>query len=306
MECGIDPRVDFAFKRLFGDPRNSHLAKSLINATFEDSSLAPIVDLQFLNPFNLQETPTDKLSILDIKARDATGRQINLEMQMLVSRTLCPRIVFYLADLHSSQLQSGQDYDTLCPTISIVFVNQILFPDVDKVHSRFQMCDKSCGIVFSNQIEIHVIELPRLLSSLKSPSSALEQWVYFFLNAREFDMNTLPGTLTIPEIYAAMEELDRMRGTPAERLKYMERDRELRAALTWEKEKAEMAKDKVEMAKDKIELAEGRALLAEGKAELAEGNAELTERQAELAEREAELARREAEFAKRQSGVKES
>jgi predicted transposase/invertase (TIGR01784 family) len=53
-----------------------------------------IREIELLNPFNLQETLDDKLSILDIKARDQSGRQFNVEMQMLAypayeKRILC-------------------------------------------------------------------------------------------------------------------------------------------------------------------------------------------------------------------------
>jgi predicted transposase/invertase (TIGR01784 family) len=60
-----------------------------------DSVLNPppgrfIQDVELLNPFNPKETLDDKLSILDIKARDETGRQFNLEMQMLPSAKAVP------------------------------------------------------------------------------------------------------------------------------------------------------------------------------------------------------------------------
>ncbi len=42
-----------------------------------------VQEVELLNPFNLQETLDDKLSVLDIKARDQAGRQFNVEMQIL-------------------------------------------------------------------------------------------------------------------------------------------------------------------------------------------------------------------------------
>lgn len=62
-----------------------------------------IVGVDILNPFNDRETATDKLSILDIKARDQDGVQFNVEMQMLLL-AFTSRIAFYLSRLHSSQL----------------------------------------------------------------------------------------------------------------------------------------------------------------------------------------------------------
>jgi len=289
MICGMDPKVDFAFKKLFGDPRNSQLSKSLINATFEDFGLTPIVDLQFRNPFNLQETETDKLSILDIKANDETGRQLNLEMQVRFERDLCPRIVFYLADLHSTQLSERDDFGKLCPSISILFVNQILFPKTKQVHTRFQLCDQKSRIVFSDQIEVHVIELPKLLKK-KKLTSGLEQWGYFLLRAKEIDLSTIPEQLTLPEIKKALSELVRMRGTPEERLKYMERERMLRECLTWENEKIRWEEDKTRLNEDKIQLEEDKIQLEEDKIQLEALKAEIAQQEAEIARRNAEVA----------------
>ena len=59
-----------------------------------------IVHLDILNPFNDKEALDDKLSILDIKARDQLGRHYNVEMQMVSSRLYPQRVLYYWAVLH--------------------------------------------------------------------------------------------------------------------------------------------------------------------------------------------------------------
>src|ERR1700758_4836620 len=98
-----------------------------------DCILAPppghrIREIELLNPFNPKEALDDKLSILDIKARDQSGRQFNVEMQMLAFRYYEKRILYYAAKLHQQQLHEGEDYLMLRPTISISFLDHILFP----------------------------------------------------------------------------------------------------------------------------------------------------------------------------------
>src|ERR1700757_3088534 len=66
--------------------------------------------LKMLNPFNPKEALDDKLSILDIKARDQSGRQFNVEMQILSSRYYEKRILYYWAKLHQQQLHEGENY----------------------------------------------------------------------------------------------------------------------------------------------------------------------------------------------------
>jgi predicted transposase/invertase (TIGR01784 family) len=49
-------------------------------------------------------------AILDIKARDQTGRQFNIEMQMLAFPFYEKRILYYFCKLYQQQLHEGADY----------------------------------------------------------------------------------------------------------------------------------------------------------------------------------------------------
>ena len=63
----ISPRVDVAFKKIFGVEENKDLLISLINSILgkEDQ----VLDITLLNPYNPQNFRQDKLSILDIKGQ---------------------------------------------------------------------------------------------------------------------------------------------------------------------------------------------------------------------------------------------
>ena len=80
MAGGIDPKVDLVFKKLFGSVENKALLISLLRAVLPDSPAVPdpIADVEIMNPYNDQETLDEKLSILDVKARDQSGRQYNI------------------------------------------------------------------------------------------------------------------------------------------------------------------------------------------------------------------------------------
>ena len=125
---GVDPKVDYASQRLFGREANQALAIHLRNAVRTPPPRECVVSLELLNPFNNKDTLDDELSILDIKTRDQSGQQFNVEVQLLASRYFRQRVPYYWARLHQSQLQEGQDYPVLRPTISSCFVNTLLFP----------------------------------------------------------------------------------------------------------------------------------------------------------------------------------
>src|SRR5947207_10220703 len=123
MVPGIDPKIDYAFKRIFGLERNSIILIHVLNAILQPRHHAPVTAIDLLNPFNEKETSDDKLSIVDLKARDQSGRQFNVEMQMLTEWVFPNRVLYYWGRLHGQQLQEGVDYKELQPTISICFVN---------------------------------------------------------------------------------------------------------------------------------------------------------------------------------------
>src|SRR4030095_13097503 len=109
MPLGIDPKVDYAFKKLFGSEENKPLLIDFLQSILNES----IEDLEILNPFNAKESEDDKLSILDIKAKLKDQRFVNIEMQMVVSGIYPQRALYYWAKIHSGQLKEGEDYTQL-------------------------------------------------------------------------------------------------------------------------------------------------------------------------------------------------
>jgi predicted transposase/invertase (TIGR01784 family) len=73
MQHLIDPKIDCVFKALLGAEENRGLLMHFINAVLADELRAPITDVEILNPYNEKEFFDDKLSILDVKARDDQG-----------------------------------------------------------------------------------------------------------------------------------------------------------------------------------------------------------------------------------------
>jgi predicted transposase/invertase (TIGR01784 family) len=137
MILGIDPKVDYAFKHLLGRESTRPILIDVIDKVLNPAPGHQIQDIELLNPFNPKETVDDKLSILDIKARDQAGRQFNVEMQMLAFPNYEKRILYYWSRLYQQQLHEGQDYLELKPTISISFLDHVLFPHVPDFHLRF-------------------------------------------------------------------------------------------------------------------------------------------------------------------------
>jgi predicted transposase/invertase (TIGR01784 family) len=75
----ISPRVDLAFKKIFGVEENKDLLISLINSIVGQDD--QVSDITLLNPYNPKNFRQDKLSILDVKATNQEGKRFNIEIQ---------------------------------------------------------------------------------------------------------------------------------------------------------------------------------------------------------------------------------
>jgi predicted transposase/invertase (TIGR01784 family) len=220
MVPGIDPKVDYAFKRLFGRERNLAILIHLLQAILRLPPRAQIAALELLNPFNDKETLDDKLSIVDIKAREQSGRQFNVEMQMLADFVFPKRVLYYWSRFHQQQLHEGEDYSTLRPTISICFVNTVLFPTTPAYHLPFQLWSPEQRVVLTSDLAIHLIELPKFTKTAEQLVDPLDIWLYFLRHAENLDTDALPPALDIAIIHQAMEELKMLAQNDLERERY--------------------------------------------------------------------------------------
>src|SRR5438309_5099109 len=159
MGPGISPKVDYAFKHLFGHEHTLPLLSALLDAVLQPPPERRLVKLDLLNPFNDKETLDDKLSILDIKARDQSGQQYNIEMQLLAHGAFRQRALYYWAKFHQGQLQEGEGYHLLRPTISICFVDTPLFPEMPTDHLAFELRERQHHIAFNDHLSLHILEL---------------------------------------------------------------------------------------------------------------------------------------------------
>ena len=191
MGLGIRPIVDFAFKKTFGDPGNRVALISLLNAILQLPE--PIVDVLIENPFQYQDFLEDKLSVLDIKAKDHLGSIFHIEMQLSVKSGLEKRLVFYGCELFAGQLSQGDDYSRLRPVYSICIVDAVIFGTGLSGHHRFRLTDHETGLTLENSLEIHLLELPRYtFNELQlADASPVARWSYWLSHAHEYDAETL-------------------------------------------------------------------------------------------------------------------
>jgi predicted transposase/invertase (TIGR01784 family) len=105
-----------------------------------------------------------------------------------------------------SQLQEGQDYRALRPTLSICFVNTPLFAEVPAYHLVFELRERQHPLVFTDDLVVHILELPKFTKSAVELTTPLDLWLCFLRHGERLDTEALLAAL------AAVEEMRRAMG----------------------------------------------------------------------------------------------
>ena len=228
MPLGINPLNDFAFMKTFGSPENRESLISLLNAILKPR--VPIAEVTIQNPFNYKDFQDDKLSILDVKARDVAGRLFNVEVQLQVRTGMEKRIVFYGCELYADQLREGSAYADLPPVYTIWLINDVLWPGSTQFHHAFQFTDAASGRVLAETLAIHTIELPkynRVYSDLAS-NDVLGHWLYWLKNAPKYEAEELSAAFPQPAIRRASETIIRIAEISEDKAMHDARERAIR------------------------------------------------------------------------------
>jgi predicted transposase/invertase (TIGR01784 family) len=204
MRHPIDPTIDCVFKALLGSEANRGLLIHFLNAILGPELPRPITGVEILNPYNEREFFSDKLSIVDVKARDDQGRLYQVEIQLLTYPDLPARILYTWADLYSQQIQSGQDYGQLQPTYAIWLVGEdLLVGDPGYAH-RYRLRDER-GRSLLDHGGIALFELSKFATA--EIATEEQRWLKFFKDGERLDADRLPAWMHTPEMEQAMSTL---------------------------------------------------------------------------------------------------
>ena len=182
----MKPKVDFAFKEIMTD-ENARIG--FLSAVLK---LKPkeIQKTNLLNT-NLRKLHQDeKQGILDVRILMNNNTEIDIEIQLAELKVWADRSLFYLSKMYTEQIQEGQAYHVFKKCVSISILNFTLFPKEPEFYSCFRIMEEKRHIVYTDKMEFHVLELPKLPKELKKDSSKLLLWAKF-INAEkkeEFEM----------------------------------------------------------------------------------------------------------------------
>jgi predicted transposase/invertase (TIGR01784 family) len=183
----INPKTDFAFKRIFGGPDSKDILISFLNAMIYNGE-SIIEDLEILDPYQSAQLQGLKDTYLDVKARLNTGELVIIEMQVLNVDSFGKRILYNAAKAYSIQLDSGESYWSLKPVIALTITDFIMFPESEKIISHFVFKELESNLKYrDNDIDLVFVELPKFKNTIEQIQSLTEKWIYFMKDASHLD-----------------------------------------------------------------------------------------------------------------------
>ena len=292
----IRPTVDCVFKAILGTEGNKPLLINFLNAVLGLHGNDMILDVTILNPYNEKHFKDNKLSIVDIKTKDNKGHHHQIDIQIAVNAWLPSRILYNWSGIYHSQLNSGHQYSKLKPTTSIWVLEDYLFGTMKKkldqetdqyLHLNFQIYERILKFHFSDQLDIHLLQLPFLRKNSEI-SSDKDKWLYFFREGHTLDIDELPPFLNTEEFRQAMETLIHFSDDQKAFLLYQERLNAIREQETWQHA-----------------LQQTKLMITQKNEELSQKNEELFQKNEELIQRDAQISQRDEQISQFQAEVRD-
>ena len=204
-----DPKTDFVFKRIFGAEARKPLLIALLNNLLEFEGDRCIVEVAHLTNEQHIDVPELKLSIVDVKCTDVTGRRFVVEMQVLNVDGFEKRVVYNASKAYVMQLRHAEGYTTLCDVFGVTICNFNLWTERDE-HGRFKvpmltrwrMQEQHSGVQGLQQVQYAFLELTKYEAG-EAPSTLIDKWAYFFRETKNLDV--VPPSLSEGPFRDALE-----------------------------------------------------------------------------------------------------
>lgn len=220
MSYLLSPKIDFVFKRIFGNEKHPEILISFLNAVIKPKNLIKSVEIR--NTDIDKEYLSDKYSRLDIKALTDKGEYINIEIQVKNEYNMIKRSLYYWSKLFESQIVEGDNYDKLERTICINILD-FKYLKNDNFHNAYRLKEIKTNEELTDTMELHFIEIPKLktYNDTDEVVDMLEAWISFIKEPDSKIVDKLE--MSKSEIKEAKAQLIKMSGDSKERERYEKR-----------------------------------------------------------------------------------
>ncbi|MBY0353418.1 Rpn family recombination-promoting nuclease/putative transposase [Candidatus Babeliales bacterium] len=203
----LDPMIDIAFKKLFGDQAKQEIVISFLNSVLGCKEGEKIVKVVITDPYNTPDTKWLKTSIVDVRCVDQSGKHYVIELQVESQDDYPERSQYYAALAMARQLKIGGEYESVMPVIFIGVLDFNIFEDAEYL-THHKILNTKTHTHSLRHLEFHFIELRKFNKTLEDLDNLVDKWIYLLKNAST--LNTIPkqfkSTVALKEAMEVLEE----------------------------------------------------------------------------------------------------
>jgi hypothetical protein len=176
------------FRKVFG--RHPHVLRGLLNDLLGREGDRAIVELEYLPSEQAPRVMDLRLSLLDVRCREAGGASFVAAVQMLpVTGSLNPA-VYKACKANVGELERGVPYDRLVDVVAVSICDFELWPDTLRdaegaprvpMVSRWSLSEHASGVRALGQVQYVFLELKKFHG--QHPETNNERWAALFAAA---------------------------------------------------------------------------------------------------------------------------
>jgi predicted transposase/invertase (TIGR01784 family) len=200
----INPKTDYAFKKIFGSSQSKEILISFLNALIYEGN-STIEDLEIINPNLPSQLAGLKDTYLDVTAKLDDGTLVIIEILVLNVQYSGNRVLYNAATTYAFQLQRGEGYRMLKPLIALTITDFEMFRNSPNLISRFVYKEVESNLNYpEDAMNLVFIELPKFHKEASQLETLTDKWIYFMKYARM--LSEVPETIdSVPEIHKAFD-----------------------------------------------------------------------------------------------------
>ena len=213
---------DYVFKRTFTKGEPNGILKDFLESILDMN----LKNVEVLNSEIPKDILEEKGSVLDIRAKLDDERLIDIEMQVKDEGNIDKRSTIYMSKNISTQINTGEDYQNLKPSIVINILNFNRYKRNSYhliAHMKFEESKKEEYVnlgyekedkIATDVLEMHFIELPKFIKKNPEIKTKLEEWLYLIIGRED---KVKMSKLNNPEVQKAMKLVEEIMSDPKER-----------------------------------------------------------------------------------------
>jgi len=205
----INPKTDYAFKKIFGSDQSQDILISFLNAIVYQGETF-ITSLEIIDPYAPGRISGLKTTYFDVKAKLNNGENVLIEMQAFNVPAFGKRILYNTAKMYVNQLKLGEVYPELRAAIGVAVTDFTMFNEHSKVISQFTLKEDDLLLSYQHSpLKLVFVELPKFTKTLEELTNITDKWLYFLRKAPNLEV--VPESMSIvPEIEKAFTIADRV------------------------------------------------------------------------------------------------